>query len=411
MKTTRRTFLRSAGVILSLPTLESLAAATVPAKRMVAINIPLGFLSEHFFPSNTGFGYTPSSYLKLAESIRDRYTIISGSSHPGVDGGHAAEASFLTCAPHPGARGFKNTISLDQHIAKRVGDQTRFASLTIGDKSLSVTENGVTIPEERSPAKLFERLFLAGSEQEVAGQKQQLSDGHSILDTVLEDARGMQAQISQADREKLDQYFTAVRETERRLTKADQWLDTPKPTVEGKGPGDVAGNDPVGRLRAFFEVIRLALQTDSSRVIALSGANNSLVAPLDGVSMGYHALSHHGKNPEMMKQLEVIDRATIEAWVEFIQALQDTPDTGGGSLLDHTQVLLGSNLGNASGHITTNLPVLFAGGGFRHGQHLAFDPNNNAPLANLFVSMMQEMGVEEEAFGSGKATLAGLERG
>ncbi len=404
---TRRHFLRSTGIALALPALDSFAAAT-PAKRMVAINLPLGFLSEHFYPKDSGAGYTVSPYLQLAESIRNDFTVVSGTSHPEVDGGHAAEASFLTCAPHPGSRGFKNTISLDQHLASKIGDTTRFASLTLGDKSLSTSPNGVTIPEERSPAKLFEKLFLTGSAKDISAQKEQLSDGRSILDSVLEEARAMQSSISQADKDKLDQYLTAVRETEQRLTKADQWLDTPKPRVPPeKNPGDVDGKDPVGRLRAFFEVIRLALQADSSRVVALSGANNSLVAPLPGVSMGYHALSHHGKNPEMMKQLEVIDRATIAAWVEFIAALKNTPD-GESNLLDNTQVLLGSNLGNASGHITTNLPVLFAGGSFKHGKHLAFDQKNNTPLANLFVSMMQDMGLEEGEFASGKTTLSGL---
>ena len=408
MKTTRRKFLRSSGILLALPGLETFGAtAASPARRMVAINIPLGFLSEHFFPTAAGPDYELSSYLKVAEPIRNEFTVISGTSHPGVDGGHSAEASFLTCAPHPGSRGFKNSLSLDQHVAEKIGDATRFASLTLGDKSLSSSANGVSIPEERSPARLFEKLFVSGSPKEQSARKEELSDGQSILDTVLEEANSMQSKVSRLDREKLDQYFTAVREAELRLTKADQWLDTPKPIVSEENPGDVDGKDPVARLSAFFDVIRLALQTDSSRVVALSGANNSLVAPLPGVSMGYHALSHHGKNPEMMKQLEVIDRATIAAWVKFISSLKETAD-GESSLLDHTQVMLGSNLGNASGHITTNLPVLFAGGSHRHGQHLAFDSKNNTPLANLFVSMMQDMGLEEGEFGSGKTTLTGL---
>jgi hypothetical protein len=123
--------------------------------------------------------------------------------------------------------------------------------------------------------------------------------------------------------------------------------------------------------------------------------------------MGYHGLTHHGKNPEMIRQLEVIERGTIAAWIAFLESLRDTPD-GEGSLLDHTQVLMGSNLGNASGHITTNLPVILAGGGFKHGQHLVFDGKNNHPLATLFVSVMQEMEIESGEFASGKGTMRGL---
>ncbi len=405
----RRTLLHGAGVCLALPTLETVAQAAPKRspKRMVAINIPLGFHSPNFFPETGGRDYQPSAYLQAAADLRDDFTVISGTSHPGVDGGHSAEKSFLTAAPHPGSRGFKNTISLDQVVAKRIGEATRFSALTVGDRSLSRTETGVAIPHIYSPSKLFAKLFLSGSQTDVAAQKQQLHDGHSILDTVLEEAQSTQANLSVLDREKLDQFFTAIRETERRLAKSEAWLETPKPQVEAKMPKEVGSNDVVNWMRSHFDVFRLALQTDSTRVIAFSGAGHSLVVPLPGVSMGYHNLTHHGKNPEMIKQLEVIEHATIEVWAEFLTNLKATSD-GEGTLLEHTQVLMGSNLGNASGHITTNLPVILAGGSFRHGQHLEFDPKNNRPLADLFVSMMQEMGIEEDAFATGKSTLTGL---
>jgi len=249
--------------------------------------------------------------------------------------------------------------------------------------------------------------FIAGTGADVAGQKERLKDGHSILDSVLEEAGAMQSRVTAADREKLDQFFTAVRETEDRLAKSGRWLETPRPVVEAKAPAEVGSGDIVNWLRSHFDVVRLALATDSTRVVALSGANHSLVPPLPGVSMGYHGLSHHGKNPEMIRQLEIIDRGTIGAWVAFLKSLRDTPD-GGGTLLDHTQVLLGSNLGNASGHLTTNLPIVLAGGGYQHGQHLAFDNKDNYPLPNLFVSMIQRLGLEADAFASGKGTMTGL---
>ena len=408
-KLNRRNFLRGSGVALMLPLLESSGAtkrAGVP-KRMVAVNFPLGFHGPNFFPEQSGRDYELSDYLKPAAALRNDFTIVSGTSHPDVDGGHAAEKSFLTAAPHPGSRSFKNTISLDQFVARRLGGSTRYSSLTIGDHGMSWSANGVAVPHERSPSAVFAKLFLSGTPKEVAARKIHLQDGRSILDVVLEDANRMAAKAGKLDREKLDQYFTAVRETEKNLIKAEKWHGTPKPKVDAQQPGQFASADIVGRLRAHFEIVRLALMTDSTRVIALGGNGGSQVLPIKGVSLGYHELTHHGKNPEMIQQLELIDRETMKGWADFLTSLKETPE-GDGNLLGNTQVLLGSNLGNASGHLTTNLPIILAGGGFKHGQHLAFDKINNAPLPNLFVSMLQGLGLEVDKFASGTGTLTGL---
>ncbi len=413
-KVSRRLFLRGTGVGLALPALEwamprSAHAAAVSPKRLVAINIPLGFYGPSFFPTESGTDYAMPETLKAAEGFRKHFTLISGTSHPGVDGGHSAEKSFLTCAPHPGSRSFKNTISLDQWIAGKVGEATRFASMSLGDHNMAWSANGVSIPAERSPSKAYAQLFLRGKDREVAEQKHRLQDGQSIMDTVLDEARSLENTVSKLDREKLDQYFTAVRETERRLTKEENWVDTPKPAVNEKSPGAIKSEDLTGRLAAHFQVIRLALQTDSTRVVTLGGDGGSQVPPLPGVDTGYHGLSHHGKNPAMIEQLKIIDRETVRVWSEFVQDLLKTPE-GNGSLLDQTQVLFGSNLGNASGHITTNLPIILAGGSWKHGHHLAFDAEKNYPLPNLFVSLLQGMGFETDQFASGTGTLRGLER-
>jgi hypothetical protein len=414
----RRAFLRGTGVCLALPWLEAMlparicaagsAAAAAAPRRFVAINIPLGFIPEKFFPEHAGAGYAPSSYLAPGVDLRSEFTVFSGVSHPSVDGGHSAEKSFLTAAPHPGARSFKNTISLDQYMARRIGEQTRFASLTLGDHSLSWSANGVSIPHENSPAKTFARLFLSGTPKEVAAQQRELAEGRSIMDTVMEDAKTMERSVTAADRDKLDQFFTAVRETEQRLTKAEAWNQTPKPKVEAKPPGKVDWTDLIGMFRAQFDVIRLALETDSTRVITLGGTGYGIVPTIKGVELGYHGLSHHGKNPDMMRQLEIIEHETMLAFFDFLRALRSSKN-GETNLLDRTQVLLGSNLGNASGHLTTNLPVILAGGGYQHGQHLAFDAKNNYPLPNLFVSMLQRMGIEADAFASSTGTMRGLE--
>ena len=408
-KLNRRNFLRGSGVALMLPLLESSGAtkrAGVP-KRMVAVNFPLGFHGPNFFPKQSGRDYELSDYLKPAAALRNDFTILSGTSHPDVDGGHAAEKSFLTAAPHPGSRSFKNTISLDQFVARRLGGSTRYSSLTIGDHGMSWSANGVAVPHESSPSAVFAKLFLSGTPKEVAARKIHLQDGRSILDVVLEDANRMAAKAGKLDREKLDQYFTAVRETEKNLIKAEKWHGTPKPKVDAQQPGQFASADIVGRLRAHFEIVRLALMTDSTRVIALGGNGGSQVLPIKGVSLGYHELTHHGKNPEMIQQLELIDRETMKTWADFLTNLKETPE-GEGNLLGNTQVLLGSNLGNASGHLTTNLPIILAGGDFKHGQHLAFDKIKNAPLPNLFVSMLQALGLEVDQFASGTGTLTGL---
>ncbi len=407
----RRTFLRGSGVSLALPLLEAMlplrlrAAAETAPRRFVAINIPLGFIPANFFPEQAGTDYVLSRYLQPGEALRKKFTLFSGTSHPSVDGGHSAEKSFLTAAPFPGARTFKNTISLDQFIAAKIGEQTRFASLTLGEKTLSWSANGVAIPPEQSAAKAFAKLFLTGSAQEIATQQRDLRDGRSIMDTVLDDAKAMERKVSAADRDKLDQFFTAVRETEQQLAKTAQWSQTPKPEVKAKPPSEISSIDLVGTLRAHFEVMRLALETDSTRLITLGSTGYGNVPKIPGVQLGYHGLSHHGKNPDMLRQLELIEQATIQAFFDFLTSLQDSQS----NLLDHTQVLLGSNLGNASGHLTTNLPMLLAGGGYKHGQHLAFDAKNNYPLPNLFVSIAQRMGIETDKFASSTGTMRGLE--
>lgn len=411
----RRTFLRGTGISLALPFLEAMmplsaraAAATSIPRRFVAINIPLGFLSENFFPENSGADYGMSPYLKIGETLRDQFTVFSGVSHPGVDGGHETQKSFLTAAPHPSARSFKNSVSVDQVIAKTVGAQTRFSSITLGDHSLAVSENGVVVPRIGMPGIAYRRLFMSGTPQEIAAREADLRDGRSVMDLVMEDAKTIERHASNADREKLEQYFTAVRETEQRLEKAGAWEKTPKPAVDEKPPGKFDAEDVVAAYRSYFDVMRLAIQTDSTRVLTLGGTAIGTVPKIAGVAQGYHTLSHHGKNPDRLKQLEIVERATISVFFDFLNRLQDFKE-GDSNLLERTQVLLGSNLGNASGHQTNNLPLVLAGGGYKHGQHLSFDTKSNYPLSNLFVTMMQRAGVAKENFGGFSGGMRGLE--
>jgi hypothetical protein len=427
----RRRFLQGAGIALALPFLDSmlpgfarassassspLAPGAVP-RRMFAVCNNLGVLSQQFFPTGAGRGYVASDYLQHLQAYRDDFTVFSGVSHPSVDSGHPADVCFLTAAPHPGSGSFHNTISLDQVIAERLGIMTRFPSLTLSVntrmRSLSVTGTGVAIPPEDKAAEVFKQLFLQGTQAEVDEQVRRLDTGRSILDTVAAQAQGLQRTLGANDRERLDQYFTSVRDLEHRLQVSKGWETRPKPVVHAPVPVDPANPSAyMAKVKVMYDLAQLAFQTDSTRSITLMLDSASTPA-VDGITEvaiteGYHNLSHHGKSPEKLAQLRALDHAHMELLAKLYGDLKGVKE-GGDTLLDRTMVLYGSNLGDANAHVCTNMPVIFAGGGFRHGQHLAFDRERNYPLPNLFVSMLQRMGIEESRFASSTGTMRGLE--
>lgn len=415
----RRSFLRAAGVSLALPCLDafSLARASAdaaqPRRRMICICTPLGLYPPHFFPEKAGKDYELTPYLQMLKDYRDDFTVISGLSHAGMSPGfaHQASASFLTGVPGAGRPGFRNAISLDQFAADHIGSQTRFPSLTLSGEGagLSWTRTGALVPADTSPSRVFARLFLAGRADEVKAQVRRLEDGRSILDDVRNQADRLRSDLGSDDRDKLDEYLTSVRELERRLHKDEAWVKTPKPRVNVETPKDISNvADLIGRARLLFDLTHLALQTDSTRLITIMLAGSTYVPPIAGVTLGHHDLSHHGKDPGKLEQLKIVEVETMKTLRDLLARLKQTQEEGA-SLLDRTTVFLGSNLGDGSSHSVKNLPVLLAGGGFRHGQHLSFDPQNPPPLCNLFVSMLQRLGVEADKFGSGTGTLTGLE--
>jgi hypothetical protein len=421
----RRHFLRGAGVALSLPFLgwmlapfaraaESTQAIAVP-RRMFGICNNLGVLPAHFFPQGSGRDYSPSPYLELLKEHRDDYTVFSGISHPNVDGGHPSDMSFLTAAPHPASSSFRNTISLDQHIAEHVGVQTRFPSLTLavnGGRSLSWTGTGVAIPPEQSASQVFRQLFLQGTPAEVQAKIRELDTGRSILDTVARQAKLLQRDVGAQDRGRLDQYFSSVRDLEQRLFASRGWEDKPKPMVKSSEPVDPANPAQyLDKVRIMYDLARLAFETDSTRAITLMlNSVGTPVLQVQGATItdGYHNLSHHGKAGDKLAQLKIIDEWHMRLLAGLFGDLKSVRE-GGARLLDRTMILYGSNLGDANAHSTNNLPVLFAGGGFRHGQHLAFDAQQNYPLPNLFVSMLQRLGIEANSFASSTGTMRGLD--
>jgi BMFP domain-containing protein YqiC len=426
----RREFLRGAGILLSLPLLDSMLPAFARAasadektagkpRRMLAICNNLGLLPDQFFPTQAGRGYALSPYLETLKQHRDDFTVFSGVSHPDVDGGHPADICFLTAAPHPGSGGFRNTISLDQYIAERIGHQTRLPSLTLGvnvqqgARSLSWTASGVMIPCEEKASDVFKRLFVQGTPAEVEAQMRKLAQGQSILDAVAGQARSLQRSVGARDRDRLDQYFTSVRELEQRMEMAKEWELRPKPKVAVPVPLDPASpKDYMEKVRLMYDMARLAFETDSTRSISLLlDSVNSPAIDLDHETKttdGYHNLSHHGRSKEKIAQLKSIDQWHMRLLANLITDLKAVREDGE-PLLDRTMVLYGSNLGNANTHVTTNLPTLFAGGGFRHGQHLAFNTEYNYPLPNLFVSMLKRFGLETDKFATATGPMRGLD--
>jgi hypothetical protein len=416
MKLNRRRFLRAASVTLALPWLESLpaypsgAAAATP-RRMVCIGTPLGLHAPNLFPTATGANYQLTPYLNVLRDFRDDFTMISGLAHPDVGSSHDSIYSFLTAAPHPEIRGgFRNSISLDQFAASRIGGLTRFPSLVLSCEgfSLSWTQSGALVPSDCFPSSVFRRLFIQGTPAEVQAQTQHMQDGRSILDTVRDQAQSLQRGLGTADADRLDEYFSSVRELERRLATQEQWMGRPLPTVQTRPPqNNLNPADLIGKADLMFDLIHLALQTDSTRLVTLLLLGTSLVPPIPGVNQGHHDLSHHGQDPTKIAQLRSIELAKMSSFRSFLAKLKNTREQGD-TLLDRTMVFFGSNLGNASSHSTRNLPVILAGGGFRHGQHLAFQPANSPPLSNLYVSMLHRLGINADRFGSSTGTLTGI---
>jgi len=416
----RRTLLQGVGVSLALPLLDAMApvraqTSGVP-RRMFGICNNLGLLPAEFFPSGEGHDYTPSPYLKILQDYRQDFTVFSGVSHPNVDGGHPSDISFLTAAPHPASSSFRNTISLDQSIAERIGNQTRFPSLTLavntGGRSLSWTGSGVAIPPEQSAASVFRQMFIQGTPKEVDMKIAELDTGRSILDAVAEQVRDLERNVGSHDRDRLDQYFTSVRDLENRLQASKGWERKPKPVVKEPEPRDpTSAAQYMAKVAVMYSLVRLAFETDSTRSVTLmldSVSTPVLEIPGTTISDGYHNLSHHGKSEDKLAQLRIIDTWHMRQLADLFKGLKDVQE-GGATLLDRTMVLYGSNLGDANAHSTTNMPTLFAGGGFKHAGHLAFDRQQNYPLPNLFVSMLQRMGIETDKFASSSGTMSGLE--
>lgn len=407
----RRAVLRGAGISLGLPFLDAMAPAFAAAadngraKRFVGVSLALGLHNPNLVPATAGRDYEPSLYLKSLGDLRENFTVISGSSHPGVTGGHTAEGSIFSACPNMRGTTSRNTISLDQLMAKQLGHETRFPSLVLNtgrQTSPSYTENGSMIPAENDAIALFTKLFVDDKPAEQERQAELIRQGRSVMDVVGAEAKALQRELGSGDRDKLDAWFTSVRDLEKRLVANEEWTHRPKPEVSLKKPTVIPRDNEVIVERIFLDIVHMALATDSTRFVTLHVTGNN-VNGIEGVEESYHGLSHHGMDEEKLRQLTIVEQGVVNEWGEFLRKLKD------GGLLDETMVLLTSNLGNASSHDNKNMPVLFAGGGFRHGQHLAFDQKNNYPLPNLYLSALHRLGLQEETFATSTGGIDGLE--
>ncbi len=331
-----------------------------------------------------------------------------------MDGGHLAERSFLTAAPHPGSGAFKNSVSLDQVAAEHIGSLTRIPVLVtrVGVQncagSLSYTRGGVEIPPERSVSALYRRMFVQGTAQEVNARLNDLQKGKSVLDFVNDSAKRLQKDLGAKDRERLDQYFSSVRALESQIHESAGWEKKPKPAVKVPEPRDAEMSHLVESSKLMFDMIRLALETDSTRLVTLFISTLGLKTDIPGVEHETHTLTHHGNRPETLAELRRIEEAQFKALAGLLTGLKGAKE-GGETLLDRTMVLYGTCMGSANAHSNVNLPMLLAGGGFKHAGLLAFDTKKNYPLANLYVSMLQRLGIEADKFASGTGTMRGLE--
>ncbi len=406
----RRNILKASGISMALPWLDAFAKSTKsPPKRVLFICNTLGFYSPAFYPTKPGSTYEASEYLSLLKEHRDDFTVFSGLSHPDQGGEHQCEMTWLSAARNPGRDGFRNSLSVDQYAARKLGYVTRFPSLSLssdGQMSQSYTGNGVMIPAMDRPSEVFTRLILQGKPHEMNREKKKLSDGRSILESLCDQRNRLLRKAPPADQERLDAYFEAVREAERELTETGAWLDRPKPKVKATLPEDITDKaDLVGRIELLFKLVPLIIQTDSSRIISIVIQNNHGIPLVEGVASEHHNLSHHGRDPRKIAQLMKIERAILGCFDGLLGRMKENRE-GSTTLLDNTLTLLGSNLGNAAAHDPRNNPILLAGGGLDHGRYVSHKKDDNTPLSNLFVRVLQEIGIETDFFGTSSGILS-----
>lgn len=405
----RRKFLQGIGISLALPAFESLARTNRPVapKRMICLANHLGFYPDNFFPDGElGMDYQLSPTLEPLKPHKDDFTVFSNLDD-GLNGGHACVHAFLSGIRTEEAAGFaEKNMTVDQRAAEFVGSQTRYRSITAGiDKGtqLSWTRSGISVPPVNNPAKLFAALFVNGDKATLLKEQRRLSLRSSVLDALNGSAQRLSRDLNHVDRNKLDQYLTSVREVEQTLQMSQEWLGRPKPKVD-MNPIQEAERMHLEIVPLMLRLMALALQTDSTRVGTFELPMGFATAELDLGS--YHGLSHHGKDPGRINELYVVETYFMNQFSKFMSMLKEMPAEDGIPLFDKTAIVIGSGMGNASSHHNRDLPVIVAGGGFKHKGHFICpeEDHKRVPLSNLWLGLLQWFGVETNRFGRSTGT-------
>ncbi len=407
----RRQFLQGTGIALSLPVFESFSGGfsgrQESQRRLVCVGNHLGFYPGNFFPKAAGKDYVPTSTLKPLETHRDDLTVFSHLDHE-LNGGHKAVQGFLTSIKKEEAAGFpEKNISLDQAAAEHVGSSTRFPSINTGIEGgtdMCWTRAGVHLPPINNPATLFRGLFVNSPQSVRQMERTRLKHRASVLDALRDSASALNRTLNAADRNKLDQYLTSVRDVERRLQMSKEWLNRPKPKV----PMDEVLDEErqhIDEVALLYDLLALALQTDSTRVATLETGLGFRTAELDLGS--YHGLSHHSKSEDRIGQLQVVESFLTAKLSGFMDRLKEA------QIFDDTLVVFGSGMSDGSSHSNRDLPVLLAGGGLKHQGHLVCpaEQHKRVPLSNLWLSVLQWFGSETDRFGRSTGTFSPMEIG
>ncbi|MDG2221001.1 MAG: DUF1552 domain-containing protein [Rubripirellula sp.] len=415
----RRKFLQGVGVSIALPAFDSLPAAadtstTADAKRFVCVSPNYGMNPAGFFPEKTGEDYETPVLLKPLETHRSELTVFTNLDHPGVGGGHGCSNTFLNGMEMEDAKDQPQHLhTLDQLLSEKIGQSTRYPSLLLGGSGVSWSRAGIKLPTDGDPARVFAKLFINDNAKLKQQTRRFLDEDASILDVVRQDAKQLNEKLALADKAKLDQFLTAIREVERKLKRQADWINIAKPKASDQVIRGSDKDDTIVDLEypyntsVMVDLMVLALQTNSTNVICYGHPGGNRLFPFDGISLGYHSLTHHGKRPDLLKELTIIETFYTSQFSRFLTKLKDTPDSDGQSLLASTVVLFGSGMGNASSHSSRNLPVMIAGGGFRNGNHHRFERNgrDGRPLSDLFVTILQQLGIEQDTFSTSKSNL------
>ena len=401
----RRIVLKGLGGTLALPLLEAGTLADQPSPlRLLIVGNPLGMHPENFFPQQFGKTFTLPKTLRSLDWLKDRISILSHTDH-GMVNGHGREISFLSGILPENSQAYpEKNVSVDQVIARRTSGRVRFASIHAALESgirMSWNSNGVELKPFTDPQKLFDHLFLNLTSEEKSARRSLIERNGSILDAVGGQLSTLRQRVGGQDKARLDQYATSLRELEGSFADRKQWIDRDKPTFdisEHLSPYEATvGN----RYNAIFDMVAYAFETDLSRVATVAFPNELSYRDLDGVTRGYHACTHNGKKEEIVAELVAIESfqiAQLSRCLKKLDAIQE-PNSDG-TLLDHTVVLFGSGMGYGGTHSNRNLPILVAGGSFKHLGHVdtRYASGTNMPLCNLYLTLMQRFGIEQDRF-------------